>query len=106
MSQLETKFDTELHRDSHVVVCRFPLPNWQPVHTSGNGIDTVWVYKHPSNTDYTRIAKPLIDSDGNAYNAVDTVTSESYNIQGDQTVSNENQTNIGDQKHTDQDEKR
>ena len=100
MGQLENKFDTELCKDSHVVVCRFPLPTWQPVHTCGHGLDTVWVYKHPSNTDYTRIAKPLIDSDGNAFNATDTLKSESDIIQGDQALPGENQTNVGENTDT------
>ena len=92
MSQLETKFDEELHRDSHVVACRFPLPTWQPVNTCGHGIDTVWVYKHPSNTDYTRIAKPLIDSDGNAFNESDSLTSESDTFRT--LLNKENQTSV------------
>lgn len=77
MSQLEAKFDKELHRDGHVVACRFPLPTWNPVKIYGEGLDTVWVYKHPSNTDFTRIAKSMIDSETLEFGNSDTQTTNS-----------------------------
>ena len=77
MSQLEAKFDKELHRDGHVVACRFPLPTWNPVNIYGEGLDTVWVYKHPSNTDFTRIAKSMIDSETLEFGNSDTQTTNS-----------------------------
>ena len=67
MNQLEEKFDKELNRESQVIACRFPLPTWYPVKKHGHGIDTVWVYKHPSNTDEKRIAKPLIESNSDTF---------------------------------------
>jgi hypothetical protein len=38
------------HSSGHklnVVACRFPLPNIEPVHVVGQGIDSVWLYRFP-----------------------------------------------------------
>ncbi|CAG2257721.1 Protein N-lysine methyltransferase FAM173B,Protein N-lysine methyltransferase FAM173A [Mytilus edulis] len=45
MDRLETKFENETNNDVRIVACRFPLPNWEPIETIGEGIDTVWLYK-------------------------------------------------------------
>jgi len=47
MAQLEKKFEDDLNSDCQVIACRFPLPNWKPIHTVGAGIDTVWLYRKP-----------------------------------------------------------
>nr|XP_046264357.1 ATP synthase subunit C lysine N-methyltransferase [Scatophagus argus] len=44
MEQLELKLASELPSTAKVVACRFPFPTWVPEHTTGEGIDTVWVY--------------------------------------------------------------
>lgn len=44
MDQLELKLASELPSTAKVVACRFPFPTWVPEHTTGEGIDTVWVY--------------------------------------------------------------
>ncbi|XP_052598970.1 ATP synthase subunit C lysine N-methyltransferase isoform X1 [Peromyscus californicus insignis] len=44
MPQLEKKLELELEDDARVIACRFPFPHWTPDHTTGEGIDTVWVY--------------------------------------------------------------
>ncbi|XP_034039756.1 ATP synthase subunit C lysine N-methyltransferase [Thalassophryne amazonica] len=44
MDQLELKLERELSSTAKVVACRFPFPTWVPEHTTGEGIDTVWVY--------------------------------------------------------------
>jgi hypothetical protein len=44
MEELERKFANELS-DAHVVACRFPLPNKEPIKIIGSGIDTVWLYR-------------------------------------------------------------
>lgn len=51
MVELEDKFQKELVDDGLIAACRFPLPNWEPVHVEGNGIDKVWVYNRSSITD-------------------------------------------------------
>ncbi|XP_061695279.1 ATP synthase subunit C lysine N-methyltransferase [Syngnathoides biaculeatus] len=48
MSQLELKLANELSSSAKVVACRFPFPNWVPEHTTGEGVDTVWVYNAES----------------------------------------------------------
>lgn len=48
MHELGKKFENEL-KDSHVVACRFPLPDKVPVRTIGGGIDTVWLYHYKVN---------------------------------------------------------
>ncbi|KAG8178652.1 hypothetical protein JTE90_028709 [Oedothorax gibbosus] len=48
MPQLEVKLKQELAEDACVIACRFPLPNWKEVATSGKGIDTVWLYSKKS----------------------------------------------------------
>lgn len=45
MPELEILFEKSLSPTSHVIACRFPLPNWKPILTLGEGIDTVWVYE-------------------------------------------------------------
>lgn len=44
MEKLELKLASELPATAKVVACRFPFPTWVPEQTSGEGIDTVWVY--------------------------------------------------------------
>ncbi|XP_077393256.1 ATP synthase subunit C lysine N-methyltransferase isoform X2 [Festucalex cinctus] len=48
MDKLELKLENELPSTSKVVACRFPFPNWVPEHTTGEGVDTVWVYNAES----------------------------------------------------------
>lgn len=48
MEELKQKFTVELKPNSAIIACRFPIPNYKPVLTIGEGIDTVWVYKTPS----------------------------------------------------------
>lgn len=43
MPQLEEKFKS-LQSPLDVIVCRFPLPDQQPLVTIGEGVDTVWLY--------------------------------------------------------------
>lgn len=93
MRQLESKFDKELNSDSHVVVCRFPLLTWKPVKSYGIGIDTVWVYKHPSNTNYTRITKPSTYPKENKFYEVDPGTAKSKMFN---TSQGDNQTFVKD----------
>ncbi|OWF42603.1 protein FAM173B-like [Mizuhopecten yessoensis] len=45
MEPLELKLEKELGEDSMVVACRFRFPNWEPVMTLGEGVDTVWLYR-------------------------------------------------------------
>lgn len=45
MQQLEVKASKELNSGSWVIACRFPLPNWKPIHVEDEGIDSVWVYE-------------------------------------------------------------
>jgi len=45
MPELEQLFEKSLKSSSQVIACRFPLPNWKPIHVIGEGIDTVWVYE-------------------------------------------------------------
>ena len=47
MPRLEQKFSENISTEAQVVACRFPLPNWQPQKTIGQGVDTVWVYRKP-----------------------------------------------------------
>lgn len=44
MEQLEQKLASELPSGAVVVACRFPLPNWVPERTAGEGINMVWLY--------------------------------------------------------------
>lgn len=44
MKDLEKKVEVEVEQNSKIVACRFPLPNWKPSLTIGDGVDTVWVY--------------------------------------------------------------
>ena len=45
MPELEMLFEKSLKSSSHIIACRFPLPNWKPIKVLGEGIDTVWVYE-------------------------------------------------------------
>lgn len=45
MEALEVKLEQEMKKDTLLIACRFPLPNWTPVHIEGEGIDRVWTYK-------------------------------------------------------------
>ena len=44
MTPLRLKMEAELKTGSRVVACRFPLRDWNPSSTFGEGIDTVWIY--------------------------------------------------------------
>ncbi|RZF40856.1 hypothetical protein LSTR_LSTR003366 [Laodelphax striatellus] len=46
MQELEIKLDKEASDGTHVIACRFPLPNRTCSKVIGSGIDTVWVYKY------------------------------------------------------------
>jgi len=45
MPPLHSKLIREMTRDCNVIACRFPLP-CKPSHMIGEGLDTVWLYKH------------------------------------------------------------
>jgi len=45
MSALHSKLVREMTADCSVIACRFPLP-CEPSQTIGEGLDTVWLYKH------------------------------------------------------------
>lgn len=45
MSALHGKLQREMTTDCSVIACRFPLP-CEPSRTVGDGLDTVWLYKH------------------------------------------------------------
>jgi len=45
MSALHRKLVHEMASDSSVIACRFPLP-CEPSQTIGEGLDTVWLYRH------------------------------------------------------------
>nr|XP_033785707.1 ATP synthase subunit C lysine N-methyltransferase isoform X2 [Geotrypetes seraphini] len=44
MLPLEKKLQTELQDNTRVIACRFPFPHWIPNHSTGEGVDTVWIY--------------------------------------------------------------
>ena len=44
MPTLREKLLREMKKESKVVVCRFPIPNWKPVDLIEEGIDSVWLY--------------------------------------------------------------
>uniref|UniRef100_A0A1I8ATY0 Uncharacterized protein n=1 Tax=Steinernema glaseri TaxID=37863 RepID=A0A1I8ATY0_9BILA len=48
MDELVPKLD-EMREGANLICCRFPLPpkgtRWKLLHTEGEGIDTVWLYK-------------------------------------------------------------
>ena len=48
MKDLTNKLRRELHEQSEVIACRFPLPGVKPEKTVGTGIDTVWLYRKQS----------------------------------------------------------
>ncbi|KAJ8306863.1 hypothetical protein KUTeg_014947 [Tegillarca granosa] len=45
MEQLHHKLADEVPQSTHIVACRFPLPNLEPILTIGKGHDTVWLYR-------------------------------------------------------------
>lgn len=47
MGTLGQKMEKELKMGSCVAACRFPVPEWYPVRTVGEGVDTVWLYQVP-----------------------------------------------------------
>ena len=52
MPTLRGKLVIEMTHNSRVVACRFPIPDWEPIDSIEDGIDSVWVYridKFPSN---------------------------------------------------------
>jgi len=44
MPPLKEKMEAELKSGARVVACRFPIHDWTPALTIGEGVDTVWVY--------------------------------------------------------------
>ncbi|XP_031562363.1 ATP synthase subunit C lysine N-methyltransferase-like isoform X2 [Actinia tenebrosa] len=46
MPQLQEKIQKEVNPDCHVIACRFPF-SWRPKDCIQEGIDSVWLYKHP-----------------------------------------------------------
>ncbi|NXU56155.1 F173B methyltransferase, partial [Turnix velox] len=57
MAELEKKLEEELDCNTRIIACRFPFPCWVPDHTTGEGIDTVWVYdvKHSRETKISKV---------------------------------------------------
>ncbi|XP_071836095.1 ATP synthase subunit C lysine N-methyltransferase-like [Apostichopus japonicus] len=47
METLGGKMEKELKDGCLVAACRFPVPDWTPTRTIGEGIDTVWLYQMP-----------------------------------------------------------
>ncbi|KAJ8033551.1 Protein N-lysine methyltransferase FAM173B [Holothuria leucospilota] len=47
MGTLGQKMEKELKKGSCIAACRFPVPEWYPVRTVGEGVDTVWLYQVP-----------------------------------------------------------
>ncbi len=45
MKDLQEKLASELVPEARILVCRFPLPQLQPIATVGTGMDRVWVYR-------------------------------------------------------------
>lgn len=45
MEQLHHKLADEVPQSTHIVACRFRLPNLEPILTIGEGHDTVWLYR-------------------------------------------------------------
>ncbi|KAM9843983.1 adenine nucleotide translocase lysine N-methyltransferase [Aulostomus maculatus] len=45
LSLLQEKFQAELPDDALVVAGRFPLPDWTPCRTEGQGVDRAWAYR-------------------------------------------------------------
>lgn len=49
LPKLETKMEDEMQEGAVVVACRFPLPNWIPVHKiERSHLLSVWTYDHSS----------------------------------------------------------
>lgn len=49
MPLIESKIRDDCDRENKkvtLIVCRFPLPNWQPAVTFGSGVDQVWLYNY------------------------------------------------------------
>lgn len=49
MPLIERKVSQDCNRQGKqvtLIVCRFPLPNWQPFASFGSGIDQVWLYEY------------------------------------------------------------
>ncbi|XP_038056671.1 ATP synthase subunit C lysine N-methyltransferase-like [Patiria miniata] len=44
MPKLQDKLSEELPENGVVVACRFPFPDWTPVESIDEGVDTVWCY--------------------------------------------------------------
>ena len=44
MPTLKGKLLKELNGNSRVIACRFPIPDWKPIDSVEEGIDSVWVY--------------------------------------------------------------
>lgn len=44
MPALKGKLTKEMSKESRVVACRFPIPDWEPLDSIDEGIDSVWLY--------------------------------------------------------------
>lgn len=53
MVELEKKFEKEITKDCTVLAARHPLPNWKALNVYGNGLESVWVYKHPDHSEFS-----------------------------------------------------
>ena len=60
MSALHSKLAREIAADCCVIACRFPLP-CRPSQTYGEGLDTVWLYKHSDIMQHSTPADHLCD---------------------------------------------
>ena len=58
MVELEKKFEKEITKDCTILAARHPLPNWAHIVQYGNGLESVWVYKHPDNTEFSVKIQP------------------------------------------------
>lgn len=44
MEVLARKLERELPDEARVIACRFPIPDWTPTATEGEGLDQAWAY--------------------------------------------------------------
>ncbi|XP_071498692.1 ATP synthase subunit C lysine N-methyltransferase-like [Diadema antillarum] len=58
MNALEEKISQEMKPTASVVACRFPVPNWEPLTSKGEGVDEVWLYGATSNPNNKTDSKP------------------------------------------------
>lgn len=57
MPEIEAKVRGDCDRAGKaatLIVCRFALPNWEPYHQIGEGVDKVWLYEyHPQSSAFS-----------------------------------------------------